>query len=274
MTDQRRKERISMAKEICSHRGENPGSVDRNGQEGWEKYGPLAGAVIREAERLFDLRAITTERDAKMMPDQSPEGLLRAWAKAYRETPEHRFPSDPHAEFFPVDLEFAATEIARFRAAAHVRPFYGAECPSYPACEGGCGLGCTRDVERAAAPVAGRDKLWHLIAQHIACEDDCQKQPSGCGCARDAADAVLALLAVPSLPAQPAREEVREALAFVVKQADAVYADERNDIQDRRAIRRFADRFRLDSADADDGWAARQLLAALAQSPKASETGK
>lgn len=35
-------------------------------------------------------------------------GLLRGWAKAYRDTPEHRFPSDPHAEFFPVDLERAA----------------------------------------------------------------------------------------------------------------------------------------------------------------------
>lgn len=35
------------------------------------------------------------------------------------------------------------------------------------------------------------------------------------------------------------------AFAEVVRQADAVYADERNDIQDRRAIRNFADRFRI-----------------------------
>jgi hypothetical protein len=45
------------------------------------------------------------------MGDETPEKLLRAWAKAYRDSPEHRFPSDPHAEFFPVDLEVAADEI-------------------------------------------------------------------------------------------------------------------------------------------------------------------
>ncbi len=42
---------------------------------------------------------------------------LREWAKAYRETPEHRFPSDPHAEFFPIDLENAADEIGQLRSA-------------------------------------------------------------------------------------------------------------------------------------------------------------
>lgn len=31
------------------------------------------------------------------------------------------------------------------------RPFYGAECPTYPNCEGGCGLGCTKEIERAKA---------------------------------------------------------------------------------------------------------------------------
>lgn len=54
--DERRKERVAMAREICLHRGENPNHIDRNGQEGWEKYEPLAGAVIRYAERLFALR--------------------------------------------------------------------------------------------------------------------------------------------------------------------------------------------------------------------------
>jgi hypothetical protein len=29
------------------------------------------------------------------------------------------------------------------------KPFYGAECPSYPECSGGCGLGCTHEVEGA-----------------------------------------------------------------------------------------------------------------------------
>jgi hypothetical protein len=38
-----------------------------------------------------------------------------------------------------------------------------------------------------------RDTLWHAIAKEIACEEDCQKWPSGCGCAQKAADACLAL---------------------------------------------------------------------------------
>jgi|SRR6185312_201775 len=48
--------------------------------------------------------------------DEWPEKLLRGWATSYRETPEYRFPSDPSAEFFPVDMEAAADEIERLRA--------------------------------------------------------------------------------------------------------------------------------------------------------------
>lgn len=48
---------VSMAQEICSFRGEVPCSIDRRGAERWEKYKPLAQAVLREAERLFALRA-------------------------------------------------------------------------------------------------------------------------------------------------------------------------------------------------------------------------
>jgi hypothetical protein len=47
---------------------------------------------------------------------ESPEKILRGWAKAYRDAPEHRFPSDPDAEFFPLDLEYAADEIQKLRA--------------------------------------------------------------------------------------------------------------------------------------------------------------
>jgi hypothetical protein len=49
---------------------------------------------------------------------QECAALLRAWAKAYRDAPEHRFPSDPHAEFFPQDLESAAQELEREPAGA------------------------------------------------------------------------------------------------------------------------------------------------------------
>lgn len=61
---QRRKERVSMAREICLHRGENPNTVDRGGNENWEKYEPLAGACIREAERLFAMRDVAQARPA------------------------------------------------------------------------------------------------------------------------------------------------------------------------------------------------------------------
>lgn len=55
----------------------------------------------------------------KFFRDNDPpvEATLRKWAQAYRDHPEHRFPSDPDAEFFPQDLEAAATEIDRLRAA-------------------------------------------------------------------------------------------------------------------------------------------------------------
>lgn len=40
-------------------------------------------------------------------------------------------------------------------AAAKVpAPFYGAQCPSYPNCTGGCGLGCTHDIEGSPAALA------------------------------------------------------------------------------------------------------------------------
>jgi hypothetical protein len=45
---------------------------------------------------------------AKLNSGPTASETLRGWAKAYRETPEHRFPCDPNAEFFPQDLDFAA----------------------------------------------------------------------------------------------------------------------------------------------------------------------
>lgn len=47
------------------------------------------------------------------MEELSIADVLRAWAKAYRDNPEYRFPSDPNAEFFPADLDFAASELDR-----------------------------------------------------------------------------------------------------------------------------------------------------------------
>lgn len=48
--------------------------------------------------------------------EKSPEEILQRWADAYREGPaEHRFPSDPDAEFFPVDMERGAQALAALR---------------------------------------------------------------------------------------------------------------------------------------------------------------
>lgn len=47
------------------------------------------------------------EKDALANRENAAK-ILRGWAAAYRRSPEHRFPSGPHAEFFPFDLEHAA----------------------------------------------------------------------------------------------------------------------------------------------------------------------
>lgn len=48
---------------------------------------------------------------------------LRKWAMTYRCGPvEHRFPSDPDAEFFPVDLEYAASLLSRQQPAGEAIP--------------------------------------------------------------------------------------------------------------------------------------------------------
>jgi hypothetical protein len=88
---ERRKERVSMAKEICSYRGENPNSVDRGGNEGWEKYEPLAGACIREAERLFAIRksglaprpAVSRDQLIKLIRSKARVAGHDAWEGGY-----------------------------------------------------------------------------------------------------------------------------------------------------------------------------------------------
>ncbi|WP_439392576.1 hypothetical protein ACRQ5Q_24450 [Bradyrhizobium sp. PMVTL-01] len=37
-------------------------------------------------------------------------------------------------------------------ARVETKPFYGAKCPSYPNCNGGCGLGCTQEIEQHRCP--------------------------------------------------------------------------------------------------------------------------
>lgn len=59
------------------------------------------------------------------------------------------------------------------------RPFHGAECPSYPNCDGGCGLGCTKEIERhraaAPPPVERRDI-------NCSCGEECMDLGAQGGC--------------------------------------------------------------------------------------------
>lgn len=52
-------------------------------------------------------------------------------------------------------LHRARKRIALLRAAIAKaegpKPFYGAQCLSYPNCSGGCGCGCTHEIEAAKA---------------------------------------------------------------------------------------------------------------------------
>ncbi|HSC57537.1 MAG TPA: hypothetical protein VLC51_10055 [Nitrospira sp.] len=51
-----------------------------------------------------------------------------------------------------------------------------------------------------AAPVEREEEMYRLrdlIANHIACEEDCQKMPTGCGCALTAARAIVGAPAAP-----------------------------------------------------------------------------
>ncbi|EKS26714.1 hypothetical protein [Afipia felis] len=46
----------------------------------------------------------------------------------------------------------SATDVTKSNGA---RPFYGAQCPSHPNCTGGCGLGCTHEIEASAIAKTG-----------------------------------------------------------------------------------------------------------------------
>lgn len=51
------------------------------------------------------------------------------------------------------DLNSLTRNLAASSTTPKIRPFYGAECPNYPNCSGGCGLGCTHEIEASRAPV-------------------------------------------------------------------------------------------------------------------------
>lgn len=80
----------------------------------------------------------------------NPALTLRAWAKAYRDWPmEFRFLSDPHAEFFPRDLDRAADVIERLRAALREVRGYIKNCDHEPAMDT---IDAALGVEQKARP--------------------------------------------------------------------------------------------------------------------------
>lgn len=57
----------------------------------------------------------------------------------------------PHEGFNSVMFAIISPSAPLPRLSDAPPPFYGAQCPSYPACTGGCGLGCTQEIETARA---------------------------------------------------------------------------------------------------------------------------
>lgn len=110
MTDQSQTRPLTMREQVISAIRDNAGKVNMLAQDGDDWVDAIADAMVKIMEAAdYDERRRTEflqrrNRDGA----EDAAGLLRGWAKAYRDTPEHRFPSDPHAEFFPVDLECAA----------------------------------------------------------------------------------------------------------------------------------------------------------------------
>jgi hypothetical protein len=82
--------------EICRSTDVRSGSND-----------PYANRIANEAIKSIDA-ILSLPVQPGGAGEREAARILRGWAKAYRDTPEHRFPSDPNAEFFPVDLENAA----------------------------------------------------------------------------------------------------------------------------------------------------------------------
>lgn len=60
-------------------------------------------------------------------------------------------------------------------------------------------------------------RLRDIIASHISCEDDCQKMPTGCGCALTASRAIL--YAAQAAPAPPFIDELKDVWDEIVKRS-------------------------------------------------------
>jgi hypothetical protein len=112
------------------------------------------------------------EREATDAPSWYGADEASAWANGYNaaiEALDHA--PDPKGWRCPHDLGFdreigplgcrlighemecvceARAAVSQSSTDSKSAPFYGAQCPAYPNCTGGCGLGCTYEIERAS----------------------------------------------------------------------------------------------------------------------------
>lgn len=94
------------------------------------------------------------------------------------------------------------------------KPFYGAQCPSYPDCSGGYGSGCTHEIEQSLGrSFAGSDSLVAMIDAIIA--DNIYVDNDGVAGVSSAAEAIVAALPRSSDAAQPKQVWPKEIRSLV-----------------------------------------------------------
>lgn len=142
--------------------------------------GTFAGVVVRRLNNLISTHDsdITWEKEAALEMARAVQLIERlhsgddAQAAQVPQVPSaaqieaawHAFENCPIDLVGDSDEEQKKCVIAAVKAAlaaqppaapVETKPFYGAQCPTYPNCSGGCGLGCTHEVKQHQSCSAG-----------------------------------------------------------------------------------------------------------------------
>lgn len=134
------------------------GSKDVTRRMGWEnlKVGDLLRAVeksqgLKKGEKV---KQIGTIRVVGVRREPLRELTDRDDGYGFEEVRREGFPTDSPPMFvsFFCHSHKGCTPDSIVTRIEFTR-FYGAECGSYPDCAGGCGCGCTKEVERSRHPV-------------------------------------------------------------------------------------------------------------------------
>jgi len=110
---------------------------------------PLVTALVWEVDRAVKQAMLEGGRY-----DTTIRHILNEYLRGHAPTPARATPEMVKAAYkkygsddiFKIEGEDWLEAVVNAAIAAH-SPFYGAQCPSYPNCTGGCGLGCTREIE-------------------------------------------------------------------------------------------------------------------------------